>query len=239
MKKIYSTSIILAGGSGKRMGLSVPKQLLDVNGKPLLYYTIKAFEDSYVDDIILVVPEGEKEKYKSLFIDDFGFKKIKKIVFGGAERYDSVYNALKETSSDIVLVHDGARAFITPDIIDNNICLMEDFEAVVTAMPVKDTIKIADTEDFVMSTPNRETLWQIETPQTFKTSLLKKCYESLYEEFSLGAFPDNVKITDDSMVVERYSDVRVKLIKGSYENIKVTTIDDIKIAEEILSDRKE
>lgn len=228
------SAIILAGGAGRRMHSSVPKQLIEVKGRPLLYYTISAFEKSKVDSIVLVVPDGEKEKYKNIFIDGFGCTKITKIVSGGAERYDSVHNALEVTDSDYVLVHDGARAFIEPQIINRNIALVQKYNAVVTAMPVKDTIKIADENAFVKSTPNRETLWQIQTPQTFKTSLLKECYAKLYNEISSGTFPDHVKITDDSMVVERYSDVPVKLIEGSYENIKVTTPEDMLMAENLL-----
>lgn len=229
-----STAIILAGGKGRRMHSSVPKQLIEVKGRPLLYYTINAFEKSKVDSIILVVPKGEEEKYKNIFVGGFGCSKIMKIVSGGAERYDSVNNALKVTDSDFVLVHDGARAFIEPQTINKNISLVQQYEAVVTAMPVKDTIKIADENAFVKSTPNRETLWQIQTPQTFRTSLLKECYSKLYAELSSDKFPDNVKITDDSMVVERYSDTPVKLIEGSYENIKVTTPEDILVADRLL-----
>lgn len=259
-----STAIILAGGKGKRMHSDVPKQLIEVNDRPLLYYTLKAFENSLVDDIVLVVPEGEEEKYENIFVKGFGFSKIVKIVPGGLERYDSVYNALDAIDCDpqispndsfdssalnsednksneamkndcgIILVHDGARAFIETHIINQNISLVQKYSAVVTAMPVKDTIKIVDANGFVKYTPNRETLWQIQTPQTFKASLLKECYEKLYAEISSGTFPNDVKITDDSMVVERYSDTPVKLIEGSYENIKVTTPEDLIMAERIL-----
>lgn len=223
--------IILAGGSGRRMGNKIPKQYLPVLGRPLLYYPLKEFEKSRIDEIILVT-QSEKMAYcQTEIVEKYQIKKVKKIVPGGKERYQSVQEGLKEATGDYVLIHDGARAFITEDIIERIIDGVQQFKACIAAMPVKDTIKTAGAGNWVEMTPPRETLWMIQTPQAFETSLIKEAYRRLQKKPMTG-------ITDDAMVVENMMQSRIKLIEGSYENIKVTTPEDLLLGEMLLSKRE-
>ncbi len=225
-----TTAIILAGGRGKRMQSDIPKQYLELNGYPLLYYTIKAFEASSVDDIILVCAEGEEQYCRDMIIDRYGFQKITAITHGGAERYNSVYNALCcITDADYVLIHDGARPLIRRETIELNIAEVQKDRACVTAVPSKDTIKISNKEGYVQETPDRAYVWNIQTPQTFDFELIRQAYEKILTMGLQG-------ITDDAMVVEHTCNVPVKLIMGDYTNIKVTTPEDLDIAQ-ILVDR--
>ena len=221
------SAVVLAGGSGKRMGLEVKKQYLEISGKPLIYYSLEMFEKSRVDEVILVVTPGDEAFVKEKIVQPGGFTKVKSIVPGGKERYHSVYEGLKSCTGDYVLIHDGARAFLTEDIINRAMEGVRQYRACVVGMPVKDTIKIAGEDGFVSDTPDRNLLWSIQTPQAFEASLVKKAYEKVLAGDTTG-------ITDDAMVVEKMTDTRVKLIEGSYDNIKVTTIEDLAIAENIL-----
>lgn len=239
-----TTAIILAAGQGKRMGSDVAKQFLLLSGRPVLYYTLKNFEESMVDEIILVTGEGQEEYCRKEIVDAYGFLKVKKIVTGGKERYHSVAKGLDAISDDIkarpdmreesyVLIHDGARPFATPEMIERGILAAQKYDACVLGMPVKDTIKISDDEGFAADTPKRSLVWQIQTPQIFERSLIKKAYKELIlrEEELLEK---GIAITDDAMVVELLSGKRVKLVEGSYHNIKLTTPEDLKIAEALL-----
>ncbi|MFA9464305.1 MAG: 2-C-methyl-D-erythritol 4-phosphate cytidylyltransferase [Velocimicrobium sp.] len=218
-----TTAIILAAGKGKRMRSDVPKQYLEVSGKPLLFYSIKAFEDSCVDEIMIVMDDV---KYgKEQIVNRFGFKKVVNIIVGGKERYHSVYCGLNAAKgSDYVLIHDGARPFITKQQIE--VLLAETYQAgaCVSGMPVKDTIKIADKRNQVKETPNRDDVWMVQTPQVFSYSLIKNAYDRFMED-------DRKEVTDDAMVLEKYGSHSVKLVKTSYRNIKITTPEDILIAE--------
>ena len=221
------TAIVLAGGSGKRMGLSVKKQYIEICNKPLLYYSVHAFEKSDVDEIVLVVTPGDENYVKKEIVEKYGFKKISAIVPGGKERYNSVYEGLKVTRGDYVLIHDGARAFVTKEIIRRAMDGAKEYGACVVGMPVKDTIKVADGDGYVKDTPERSSLWMVQTPQAFSYPLVKDAYEKVLAKDATG-------VTDDAMVVELATDQKVKLIEGSYDNIKVTTIDDLDVAENIL-----
>ncbi|MCR5396141.1 MAG: 2-C-methyl-D-erythritol 4-phosphate cytidylyltransferase [Lachnospiraceae bacterium] len=221
------TAIVLAGGSGKRMGLSVKKQYIEICNKPLLYYSVHAFEKSDVDEIVLVVTPGDENYVKEEIVEKYGFKKVSAIVPGGKERYNSVYEGLKVTRGDYVLIHDGARAFVTKEIIRRSMDGAKEYGACVVGMPVKDTIKVADDDGYVKDTPERSSLWMVQTPQAFFYPLVKDAYEKVLEKDATG-------VTDDAMVVELATDQKVKLIEGSYDNIKVTTIDDLDVAENIL-----
>ena len=228
MKKV--SAIVLAAGRGKRMNSEINKQFLLINGKPLLYYSLKTFEESEVDEIVLVTGTGYLEFCREEIVEKYGFKKVIEIVEGGDERYNSVYNgilALKQT--DYVLVHDSARPMITKDIIHLNIEEVKRNRACVTAVPSKDTIKVSDAEGFVSYTPNRNELWNIQTPQSFEYKLIKAAYEYAIKN-------ELTNITDDSMILENYKDesVKIKLIEGSYKNIKITTSEDLLIAEKLL-----
>lgn len=224
------TAIVLAAGRGTRMESDVQKQYMEVGGKPLLFYALDAFEKSPADEVILVTGKGEVEYCRKEIVERFGFSKVRKIVEGGKERYHSVYEGLKAAvDCDYVLIHDGARPCVTRTIIEDAIAGARKYEACVIGMPVKDTIKIADREEFAKSTPDRSRLWMIQTPQAFTYGLIYGAYTKLLqlEENQLG-------ITDDAMVVESMTDQKVKLVQGSYDNIKVTTPGDILVARVLL-----
>lgn len=232
-----TTAIILAAGQGRRMGSDTAKQFLLLSGRPVLYYTLKNFEESMVDEIILVTGEGQEEYCRKEIVDAYGFSKVKKIVTGGKERYHSVAKGLDvipdPSSCHYVLIHDGARPFAAPEMIERGILAVQKYDACVLGMPVKDTIKISDEEGFAADTPKRSLVWQVQTPQIFECSLIKKAYKELLsreEELLL----QGIAITDDAMVVELLSGKRVKLVEGSYHNIKLTTPEDLKIAEALL-----
>ncbi len=225
-----TAAVILAAGKGKRMGSQVHKQYLKLLGKPLLYYTILAFEQSSVNDIILVTGPGETGYCQTEIVEKYGFKKVTAVRTGGRERYLSVYEGLKAVKDcDYVLIHDGARPCVTSDIIDAASKAVRIYKACAVGMPVKDTIKIADEAEYTALTPDRSRLWQIQTPQAFEYRLILRAYEKL---MSLVQYQKGV--TDDAMVVETMTEEKVKLIRGDYANIKVTTPEDMVIAEVLL-----
>ncbi len=223
-----TTAIILAAGKGKRMQSEIPKQYLEIGNKPILYYSIKAFEESSIDEIIVVTAENEIPYCQEEIINKFGFTKVIDIVAGGKERYDSVYSGLLATNeSDYVFIHDGARPFITKEEIEALLLEVKKCDACVAGMPVKDTIKIVDDKNQVIETPNRDNVWLVQTPQVFSYSLIKKAYDTLMNA--------TIKeVTDDAMVLEKYGNHSVQLVKTSYRNIKITTTEDIIIAETLL-----
>lgn len=228
-KKI--AAICLAAGQGKRMESKVQKQYLLIEDKPVLYYALKAFQDSPVEEVILVVGAGEEEYCKKEIVDRYGFTKVTSIVAGGKERYHSVFyglQAIKE--ADCVLIHDGARPFLTQDIIARCIEGVKEYKACVAGMPVKDTIKLADEEQNIESTPERSKVWMIQTPQAFEYALIQEAYTRLIEQEEKG-IKTSIPVTDDAMVVEYFLNQKVHLVYGSYENIKITTPEDMRIAE--------
>ena len=224
MEKQKYAAIVLAAGSGKRMNSKVHKQYLIIQDRPVLYYSLKAFEDSAVDEIVLVVGKGEEEFCRKEIVDKYGISKVKAIVEGGKERYHSVFEGLKQTSdADYVLIHDGARPFVNQDIIRRCMQEVQKYQACVVGMPVKDTIKIADEEGYAKQTPDRKNVWMIQTPQTFSYALIYEAYEEMLKT-------EDAAITDDAMVLERIKGKKSKLIEGSYRNIKITTPEDLLIA---------
>lgn len=226
--QIKTTAIILAAGQGKRMQSDKPKQYLEICGHPILYYTIKAFEASLIDEIILVTGKGEIEYCQKEIVEKYQFKKVKKIIEGGKERYHSVYQGLKAVEeTDYVYIHDGARLFVTPEMIEKVLEEVKEHKACVIGMPVKDTIKIADIEQNVCNTPDRKYVWAVQTPQVFQYQLIKNAYDLFMKE-------EDTSITDDAMVLEKMLGCKIKLVEGSYQNIKITTPEDLKIAEVFL-----
>ncbi len=224
MEKQKYAAIVLAAGSGKRMNSQVHKQYLIIQDRPVLYYSLKAFEDSAVDEIVLVVGKGEEEFCRKEIVDKYGISKVKAIVEGGKERYHSVFEGLKQTSdADYVLIHDGARPFVNQDIIRRCMQEVQKYQVCVVGMPVKDTIKIADEEGYAKQTPDRKNVWMIQTPQTFSYALIYEAYEEMLKT-------EDTAITDDAMVLERIKGKKSKLIEGSYRNIKITTPEDLLIA---------
>ena len=224
MEKQKYAAIVLAAGSGKRMKSQVHKQYLIIQDRPVLYYSLKEFEDSAVDEIVLVVGKGEEKFCRKEIVDKYGISKVKAIVEGGKERYHSVFEGLKQTSdADYVLIHDGARPFVNQDIIRRCMQEVQKYQACVVGMPVKDTIKIADEEGYAKQTPDRKNVWMIQTPQTFSYALIYEAYEEMLKT-------EDAAITDDAMVLERTKGKKSKLIEGSYRNIKITTPEDLLIA---------
>ena len=229
-----ATAIVLAGGRGKRMNSNVPKQFLMLNDKPILYYSLKAFEDSFIDSVILVASEDDMEYCRTEIVEKYDFHKVDKIVVGGKERYHSVLNGIKVAAEcDYIFIHDGARPFVTEDMLNRLLeCVGKD-RACVAAMPVKDTIKIADESGYIASTPKRDLVWMIQTPQVFSYELIKKAY-FLLEKNEYSLLEKGISITDDAMVVETLLGEKVKLVEGSYRNIKITTPEDMGVAEGFL-----
>ena len=224
-------AIVLAAGQGKRMHSDVPKQYLLIGEKPVLYYALKAFQDSFVDRIVLVTSENDMEYCRRNVVEKYNFHKVTDIVAGGKERYHSVYEGIKAAGEcDYIFIHDGARPFVTEEILDRAYTCVTEYDACVIGMPVKDTIKIADENGFASSTPRRDLVWMVQTPQVFSSDLIRTAYSILIKKED-QLLEEGIRITDDAMVVETFTDVKVKLVEGSYENIKITTPEDLKIAE--------
>ncbi len=224
-------AIVLSAGSGKRMGRKIPKQYLPINNKPVIYYSLKAFEESEVTEVILVAGKDDVEYCRTRIVEKYDFKKVTAIVPGGEERYDSVYEGLKAVRcADYVLIHDGARPMLTQEIIKRSMDIVAVEKACVVGMPVKDTIKVVDANAFSKTTPDRNTLWQVQTPQAFSYPLILDAYTKLKNHI---AQKDETlpAITDDAMVAEYFLNQKIKMVEGSYKNIKVTTPEDLLIAE--------
>ncbi len=233
-----TTAIVLAAGSGSRMQSNVKKQYMDICGKPLFMYALEAFEKSFVDELILVLPKDDIDYVRSEILDTAVLSKLKTIACGGDTRYKSVCNGLREVSEDTgaVFIHDGARPFIDDDILKRAYDAVIEYGACVVGMPVKDTIKIADKDGFAKNTPDRDRTWLIQTPQVFLYPEIKDLYEELIEKEE-ELIQKGVNITDDAMVMETFGKRKVKLVQGSYDNIKITTPEDLVLAESILNKR--
>jgi 2-C-methyl-D-erythritol 4-phosphate cytidylyltransferase len=235
MEQNKTAAIIVAAGSGKRMSSDTPKQYLLLEGKPILYYSLKTFEDSNIDDIILVVGKNDVDYCRKEIVDKYNFKKIKHIVEGGKERYHSVYNGLAAIQgAEYVLIHDGARPFISLKIIESTIQEVIIQKACVVGVPSKDTIKLVNKQGIVYETPDRDTVWSIQTPQAFSYDLIMQAYNKIMS-LPITSIPN---ITDDAMVVEYITNHPVKLVMGSYSNIKITTPEDLVIGKAFLGNSK-
>lgn len=256
-----AVAIVLAGGSGSRMNSDVAKQYMLINGREVIFYSLDTFQkNEHITDIVLVARNEDLEYCRNEIVNKYGFNKVRRLVSGGAERYDSVYQGLLAVKdifmadanrssvengkidnsrnseqvfvndNQIVLIHDGARPFVTNKMINASIACVTEMGACTVGVPVKDTIKIVDENMNGIETPDRKYLYQIQTPQTFKYGLIMTAYEKMYLEQS--AVPaKKANVTDDTMLVERYTGIKSKVIFGSYENIKITTPEDINIAE--------
>lgn len=214
-----STAIVLAAGQGKRMNSKVQKQFLLIKGKPVLYYSLSCFQNSReIEEIIVVTGKDSINFCKQEIIEAYGFSKVKAVIAGGRERYDSVYAGLCACEdSDYVFIHDGARPFLTEDMIRRGKEAVLASGACVIGMPSKDTIKIADENGMVASTPSRSLVWNIQTPQIFSYTAIREAYERARQQ-------NMADITDDAMVMERFGNMKIKLVEGSYENIKILSL---------------
>ncbi len=230
MKTKEVGAIVVAAGSGTRMGGARPKQYLDLGGRPVLSRTLEAFEKSIlVQAVVVVIPPGDVAYCWQEAIRPYGLSKVRQVVEGGKRRQDSVRSGLKALGSEypIVVVHDGARPLVSPDLIDASVEAMRDARAVITAVPSRDTLKEVDHSGFVKSTLERERIWMVQTPQVFRFEDLMAAHQRAVEKGFTEA-------PDDSVLVERLG-IEVKVIQGSSLNIKITTPEDLDLAGAILS----
>lgn len=221
--------IIPAAGQGKRMGAGKNKLLLELNSIPVFIHSLKVFEeDELCDGIILAIHPQDEAEFNSL-LKEHGVKKVLELVPGGKERQDSIYNALKTVKTDgIILVHDAARPFILKEHIHRLLDTAQETGAAIIGVPAKDTMKTVR-DDVVMATVERSSLWAVQTPQAFRFSLLYRAYEQAEKDGFIG--------TDDSSLVERISHP-VTMVEGDYDNIKLTTQEDLFFAQAILQKRQ-
>ena len=213
--------IIVCSGMGKRMKSSVPKQFIEIDNKPIVCYTIDKFENcKKIDEIIIVTNKEYVDFFKNYIIEKYKYKKITNIVSGGKERFNSVYNGLKEIkdTESIVLIHDGARPFVDENDILKLIDKTKENDACILGVKAKDTIKICKS-GIIESTPDRENIWLAQTPQAFRYDIIKEAYNYTIK--------NNLFITDDASAVENIGH-KVMMLEGSYNNIKITTQEDLK-----------
>ena len=234
-------AVILAGGSGKRMGTRLPKQYIELDGKPALYYSLKTFSYmEFIDEIVIVASEEHAEKVQKEIVDLYGFYKVSSIASGGRERYHSVSRGLEALSrdTDYVFIHDGARPFVSSYTIERCLHYALKYKAAVAAVRSKDTVKLADDDSMIRSTPDRAHVWQVQTPQTFEYEMIKNAYRRLLddEERLSGA---GLSVTDDTMVAKMYADIDARLVESTYDNIKLTTPEDLELAGMICKRLKE
>ena len=222
--------IVMSGGKGLRIGGDIPKQYMDLAGKPVLYYSLKAMQDSFIDEIIIVAAKEYIDYVKEEIVDRFSFTKVTAVVEGGEERSDSVYNglmAIKEPETSYVYIQDGARPLLSVEMLEASREDASVYGSSVMAVPAKDTIKVVNDNGFVVTTPDRKHLWNVQTPQTFFCSDLIRAY-CIFRKTE-GAF-----VTDDASVMEQFGDIPVHITKGDYCNIKITTPEDFETAERFL-----
>ena len=240
MEKQYCTAVVLAAGRGARMGTRTAKQYLEIGGMPVVVHALLAFQESpVIDEIILMTDAGHLGYCKQEIVEAYGLDKVSTVGAGGRERYESVWKALctimdQEEGEDeaairarqngYVFIHDGARPFVTGEIIERAYRAVCSYNACVVGMPVKDTIKLVNQEGMIESSPDRSLVWQAQTPQVFSVPLIVEAFTRQMKEDCTG-------ITDDAMVVEAQMGVKAHMVMGSYANIKITTPEDLFMAE--------
>jgi 2-C-methyl-D-erythritol 4-phosphate cytidylyltransferase len=225
---VKTIAVIVAGGSGKRMGHDHSKQYLMLGGIPIIVHTLRAFEKaSLVHDIVLVVPGHDIDYVKFSIVEQYSVSKVAHIVAGGDKRQDSVRNGLKAVSDDcrVVVIHDGVRPFVSEKLINISVQKALETGAVTIGVPVKDTVKSVTDDGIIRETLDRQELWLTQTPQAFTREIIQEAYRRAYEDSFYG--------TDEAALVERMN-VPVVMVNGSYENIKITTPEDLALGEFIL-----
>ena len=228
-------AIVLSAGVGSRMKSDIPKQYMDLNGKPVIYYSLKAFQENGFSSIVLVCGKDDVDYCQKEIVEKYNLTSVKAVVPGGKERYHSVYEGLKQVKgTDYVFIHDGARPVITQDVINRLKEAVVAEEAAVAGMPVKDTIKIVDEEAYVSETPERKYVWQVQTPQCFALPIIYEAYKSIIQDEEEGwSIP---VVTDDAMVLSYATDHEIKMVEADYRNIKITTPEDLLIAKMFLTE---
>lgn len=224
----YISAIIVAGGSGSRMGTSTKKQYLKIKDKEILVYTVECFQNMpEIQEIVVVTGKEDITYVEKLLKDTYKLNKVSYIVAGGKERQDSVYNGIQaaDEKSDYLVIHDGARPLVTEEVVRAGLDMAYAHRASIIAVPVKDTIKLVSKDGKVEATPDRSSLWSVQTPQIFEKELIIHAHEYAKEH--------GLSVTDDSMLVEAIG-VPVYIVEGEYTNIKITTPEDLIIAEKML-----
>ncbi len=225
------TAIIVAAGLGKRMGEAIPKPFLSLLGRPLLAHTLSPFESvQEISEVIVLLPAGWEERCRHEIIEKYGFKKVSKLLAGGKERQDSVHRGLKETSarSKLIVIHDGARPLVTKAMIEASLDAASTCGAAVVAIPLADTLKKVESDHLIKKTLKRDGLWLAQTPQAFRRKIVLKAYEAAIRDGFYG--------TDDAALVER-AGFEVRVVPGAITNLKVTTPEDLRLAELYLKER--
>lgn len=230
-------AIVLSAGTGSRMKSDIPKQYMQLNGKPVICYSLEAFEKAGFSSIVLVCGKDDVEYCKREIVQKYGYTKVKEVVPGGKERYHSVYEGLKAVqNTDYVFIHDGARPMLSQDTIARLKERVQIEKAAVAGMPVKDTIKIVDEDQYVAETPERKYVWQVQTPQCFSFSLIYDAYTGIIEDENAGIpIPP---VTDDAMVLSYATDHEIKMVEADYRNLKITTPEDLLVAKVFLDEQK-
>ncbi len=214
--------ILMSAGKGLRMGSEVPKQYMDLNGCPVLYYALAAMQDSFLDEIIIVTGAGDEDYVRKEIVEKFLFNKVTKIVAGGAERSDSVFEGLRvvtDKEKTYVYIQDGARPMLSVLLLERIKEDVECFGTAVMGVKSKDTVKLVGADGFVLTTPNRECVYNIQTPQAFLCKDIYEAYEALRN-------CKDTKVTDDASVMEAFGKLPVHITEGDYRNIKITTSED-------------
>lgn len=232
MNKKSNIAIVLAAGKGSRMKSEIEKQFLVLGGKPLLYYSLKTFEESEIIDQVIVVTNADRITYvKEEIVEKYHLNKVRAVIKGGKERYLSVWEGLQyldnQKEKGNVFIHDSARALVSEEILERAYQGVKEFKACAVGMPTKDTVKIVNDQGFVEHTPKRSLVWNVQTPQVFTMDIAYEAYKRLIKE-------KVEEVTDDAMVVETMLKLPIKLIEGSYENFKITTPEDLIMAENLL-----
>lgn len=231
-----NTALIVAAGTGSRMGTSTHKQFLELDGMPILGHTLRVFQDSpLIDTIVVVTGEDEISFVWEKIVQPYGFSKVTNVAAGGAERYESVYQGLLCCEeADYVFIQDAVRPFVTEEILQRGWETVQNYGSAVCGVLSKDTVKVTDPWGMVKETPPRERVWIVQTPQIFLYSLVRKAYDRILDPACSGTSPFMRKtITDDAMIVES-TGVEVHMFEGDYRNIKITTPEDLKIAKALL-----
>ncbi len=221
-------AIIPSAGAGLRLKKQSAKALVALNGQPLIAHVLKTFQEcSLIDSIIVVAPKNSLRDFREITKP---FHKVKRIVPGGVTRRESVAFGLEalDDDTDIVLIHDAARPLITRELVKKAILAVKKYSACVVGVPVKSTVKIIDSRNgFVKATPERATLWEAQTPQVFQKSIILKAHQRVKSR----------NPSDDALLVEQLG-IKVKMVMGNYKNIKITTPEDLTLAETFLKGRR-
>jgi len=234
MEKGSVYACVLAAGKGRRMNMDINKQYYPIRGIPILARTLMVFEkSSIVDGVVLVVNQSDLDYCRENIVNKYDIRKVKKIVAGGRERLESSYIGVMSVpeEADIILIHDGARPFVTESIINDAVAGAREYGASCVCVPVRDTIKVSDVNGFISQTPSRKNLYMSQTPQCFKRDLILQAMDGIMS--GNGVLKADM-VTDDAQLVEALG-YRVKIVAGSYSNIKITTSEDLYLAEIILS----